>query len=332
VSVVVVAPHAYTALGGASALFRAETPAAELDDRVADWHDLGSLEAMEACARHLGCAALRPSLPRAVLDLNRGWAPRPGPETLFSKGAVDAWTRTWLAEGALERLQQVHHEFMMDLRAACTGARGLVETHSYGDLGSTYDRQHGGRPVRRGATAIVVGAPWAAAFPVGISRFIPANLVGTPWSLHRAVGDALAGIDLAPGPNPYPAQVPWALSARFLADRWFTWLGSTGQITAGEAERLADFAWFDELDEAPGVAASLAARLGEWTHDGADLGQRFLAETGCFTLVVELRIDLVARARDMGRALGEALEGWHGAAGGSNQDAWSKRLAPATRP
>jgi hypothetical protein len=317
--VVLVAPHARAPLAAAARLVTSEPKIqADFAARVEDWHDEGSGEALAAAAQVLGAVSLRPALPRALADLNRGWAGRiETVETLFGKGAVDAWVRGNLVPGALDALERYWRGAMAELRAACVDARALVELHSYGDLGSTYDREGGGRPVRRPACAIIHGAPWASARPVGISRLIPANLRGTPWRIEGRVGDALALAGFEPGPSPYPTLLPWNLSARFLADRWFRWLGATGRLPADTAEALTDRCWGNEQDPAideaidggTGLAgvAPLAAQLGAWSHDGPALADRFALETGVFTLGVELRIDRVADAPAFGKAVGEAL-------------------------
>jgi amidase len=60
-----------------------------------------------------------------------------------------------------------------------------------------------------------------------------------------------------------------------------------------------------------GVGA-LARRIGAWTHDGARLGDRFLADDGAFTLVVELRIDLVDRSEAFGAAVARGVQAYLG--------------------
>lgn len=319
-----VAPHAPAPLEAAFP-FVADSPEvkAELAERVADWHDLGTEVALEAAVARSGCAGVRPTLPRAVMDLNRGWRGRAEEkETLFGKGAVDAWVTANLREGGLAQLESWYRDAQAGIRAAAREARGLVEIHSYGDLGSTYDRLAGGRPQLRSEAAIVHGAPWATAFPVGLARLIPANLRGTSWPLESRVGTALAEQGIRLGPSPYPALLPWNVSARFLAERWFAWLGRTGALPADTAARLADLAWLDEqapaVDAAatgaspeawPGVA-ELAAQIGAWSHDGARLADRFAEEDGSFALGIELRIDL----RDRAAAFGEAIASATGAA------------------
>lgn len=317
-----VAPHAPAPLEAAFP-FVHETPEirAELADRVADWHDLGTDEALAAAVARSGSTGLRPTLPRAVMDLNRGWRGRVEErETLFGKGAVDAWVGTNLNDGALPQLEAWYRSAQAGIRAAAREARALVELHSYGDLGSTYDRMAGGRPQLRAEAAVVHGAPWATAFPVGLSRLIPANLRGTPWPVEVKVGTALRERGIRLGQSPYPSLLPWTVSARFLAERWFGWLGRTGQLSVAVADRLADLAWTDEqaleVDAAatgapgnpewPGVA-ELAARIGAWSHDGARLADTFADEDGSFTLGVELRIDLRDRAAAFGEAIADAL-------------------------
>jgi hypothetical protein len=308
-----VAPHAYVPLETATPLIRPDPAVqAELADRIADWHDLGTLEALDAATARAGSPGLRPTLPRGLVDLNRGWRPRTeATETLFGKGALDAWTRTNLAEGADAALEGWYRSAMSGVREAAQGARVLVELHSYGDLGSTYDRNAGGRPMLRSEASVVHGAPWASAFPVGISRWIPANLRGTPWALEARLGAALDAHGITLGPSPYPIQLPWTISARFLAERWFRWLGRTGRLPAATADALVDRAWTDELsDGALDGTDALVAEIGAWSHTGAELAAAFRREDGSATLGVELRIDLRDRAGAFGDAVAEAVVGF----------------------
>jgi hypothetical protein len=315
-----VAPHAPAPLEAALP-FVVESAHAELAERVADWHDLGSDVALEAATARSGCAGGRPTLPRAVMDLNRGWRGRTEErETLFGKGALDAWVTANLREGALAQLEAWYRQAQAQIREGAQKARGLVELHSYGDLGSTYDRLAGGRPVRRAEAAAVHGAPWVTAFPVGLARLIPANLTGTPWALEARVGAALADHHIRLGQSPYPALLPWTVSARFLAERWFRWLGRTSRLPLAVAEQLGEIVWLDEQHagveaaatgeappgEWPGVA-DLARLIGAWTHEGSQLADQFLAEDGSFTLGMELRIDLRDRAASFGEAIAEAV-------------------------
>ncbi|MBM4343926.1 MAG: hypothetical protein FJ100_11210 [Deltaproteobacteria bacterium] len=327
--VLLVAPHAVAPLEPARG-YVADNPQtqAAFADHVAEWHDVGSAELIAAAAPELEAPALCNALPRGLLDLNRGWCGRPeAKETLFGKGAVDATVAAWLAPGARETLQQRHREAHDAVRRASAGKRGLLELHSYGELGSTYDRLNGGRPVRRPRTALVDATPWASAFPVGLARLLPGDLRGTPWPLHRAVADALAAVDLAPGPHPYPAQGPWTLSMRFVADRWFQWLGFTGRLPAATAARLSDLAWTDEqhpdldlaldgqavagLEGARDVAAVTLA----WSADASELGARFLRETGTFGTTIELRLDLEPLAEVAGRAVAAGVRAFLSADG-----------------
>ncbi|MEZ4237268.1 MAG: hypothetical protein R3F59_14185 [Myxococcota bacterium] len=207
------------------------------------------------------------------------------------------------------------------IREASAEARGLVELHSYGDLGSTYDKQAGGRPVRRPAAAIVHGGPWATPFPVGLARLVPGDLRGLPWAVEVRVEAALGEAGFPPGPSPYPTLLPWTVSSRFLAARWFAWLGRTGRLPGPTAQRLAALAWTDEqhpvLDaalageleaerELPGLRA-LGDEIGAWSHQGAELGDRFLAESGCVSFGVEMRYDLRQRAGAFGEAVARAV-------------------------
>ncbi len=321
--VLLVAPHATTPLGAAVECFVGSDDVQEsLHARVADWHDEGSGEAMLAAADVLGAPGARPTLPRGVLDLNRGWKGRvEAKETLFGKGALDAWTVAHLVPGAEGDLELWYREALGQLAGASAGARGFVEVHSYGDLGSTYDRDAGGRPVRRPEAAIIEAVPWATAYPVGLARLLPGDLRGTPWELVREVGDALGAAGFRVGPSPYPSQGPWALSTRFLAARWFAWLARSKVIPVATALRLAHHAWHDEqaaevdaiaaggIAETSGLVgvAELAKRMGAWSHDAGDLGRRFLEADGAFTLVVELRVDRAAEAEAFGRAVGAGV-------------------------
>lgn len=305
-----VAPHAPCDLAGAAALVRDDPELQRvLAERVADWHDLGSDVALDAATRRSGQAGLRPRMPRGVVDLNRGWRGREEEvETLFGKGALDQWVRANLVPGAEAKLEAWYRAAMGEIRAAATEVRVLVELHSYGDLGSTYDRDAGGRPMRRSEAAIVHGAPWATAFPVGLSRFVPANLRGTPWALEARVGEALADRGIAVGPSPYPTLLPWTVSARFLAERWFRWLGRTDRLPRELASRLAELAWTDEQAEVEDPAlARLTEVIGSWTHDGARLADAFNAEDGSAVLGVELRVDLIRHAAGFGEAVADAL-------------------------
>ncbi|MEQ1570141.1 MAG: N-formylglutamate amidohydrolase [Myxococcota bacterium] len=307
-----VAPHAFAPLEAAIGWIE-DDPAirAAFAERVDDWHDLGTLEALDAATARARAPGLRTSVPRALVDLNRGWRGREEKvETLFGKGAVDAWVRQHLRVGAQEEVEEWYRAALAEVRAAAAGARVLVELHSYGDLGSTYDRNSGGRPMLRPEASVVYGAPWATAYPVGLSRLVPASLRGTRWQMEARLGAALAvhGIEL--GPSPYPILLPWNLSARFLAERWFRWLGASGRLPERTAARLADLAWTDEqaevVDELPG-AAGLATELTAWSHHGAELVAAFHEQDGSGTLGVELRIDLRDRAPAFGEAVAEAV-------------------------
>lgn len=320
-----VAPHA-TAPVDAAHPYILDDPEVRrgLAAHVEEWHDAGSGRALEACGRALSAPTLRNRLPRGLIDLNRGWRGRADTsDALFGKGALDAWCADHLAPGALERLERGYHQAMDQLAAASSTVRGMIEVHSFGDLGSTYQRLAGGRPMRRPEVAVVTTTPWATAFPVGLARLIPADLRGTPWALERRVGDAVDAVGLSVGPSPYPTTGPWSLSARFLAARWLAWLGRTGQLPAHTVDRLAGLAWHDEQDaELDAVAAGeleepshlegvreLACRLSTWSSEGSELGDRFLREDDTFTLVVELRNDRVERASDFGAAVAEAVRG-----------------------
>ena len=322
--ILLVSPHATADLAEAVPFVDSD-PAiqAELAERVAEWHDAGSGEAMAAAAKHLGAPGLAPILPRGLMDLNRGWKGRvEAKETLFGKGALDAWAAAHLQDGGREALEGWYRAALGQIREAAEGVQGFVEVHSFGDLGSTYDMQAGGRPVRRPQAALIGGTPWASAYPVGLARLLPGDLRGTPWSLERAVTDALHNRDFRVGPGPYPNQGPWSLSARFLADRWFRWLAQTGRLPALTAETLVALAWTDEQDsrlEAVATAAiqepadllgvgDLAKAMGAWSHEAGRLGDLFLSETKAFTLVVELRNDRTANADAFGTAVAEGLQ------------------------
>jgi hypothetical protein len=158
---------------------------------------------------------------------------------------------------------------------------------------------------------------------VGIAHLIPADLRGLPRALERGVEDELASIGLTVGPSPYPPVSPWAVSVRFLAARWFAWLGRTQVIPVPTAVHLARLAWVDEqnpevdevvagrITEPPGLEGvrALAQLIGGWNHDGARLGDDFRRD-GTFTLVVELRIDHVDRSAALGQAVARAITGF----------------------
>lgn len=291
-------------------------------ERVAGWHDGGTDEVLVGATRATGWRGLRPTLPRGLVDLNRPWKGREEvQETLFGKGALDRWTRDALRPGVSELVEDWHRRALSTIASASGGCRGLAELHSYGDLGSTYDRLAGGRPVRRSEVALIDSTPWNTGRPVGLSQLVPADLRGTPRALERRIEDAVGAIGLTVGPSPYPPVSPWAISVRFLAARWFRWLATAGELPATTADHLAGLAWVDEQNttvdevaagrqaepaELAGVRA-LAERIHAWSHDGARLGDRFLRESGTFTVVAELRIDLVDRSEAFGEAVARAV-------------------------
>ena len=333
-SVLLVAPHATAALAAAVPFMDTDaTVQATLASHVADWHDAGSGEAMAVAARHLGAAGLAPILPRGLMDLNRGWKGRvEAKETLFGKGALDAWVGAHLRDGARDALEGWYRAALAQIREVSQEGPGFVEIHSYGDLGSTYDMQAGGRPVRRPEAALIVGAPWASAYPVGLARLLPGDLRGTPWPLERAVTDALQRQNFRVGPGPYPTQGPWALSARFLAARWFRWLAQTDRLPVATAVALEVLAWTDEQDPHLEAVATgqqdepeqlrgvkhLAQAMGAWSHDAGKLGDEFLSDAKCFTLVVELRNDRTTDAEAFGTGVAQGLQTFLGAAPGQS--------------
>lgn len=67
------------------------------------------------------------------------------------------------------------------------GVSPSVSPLGYGDLGSTYDRLRGGRPLRRSEAAVVLSTPWATQLPVGLARLLPGDLRGTPKARENAV-------------------------------------------------------------------------------------------------------------------------------------------------
>ena len=319
--VVLVAPHTVAAIGPAVRFVAADpTVQAQFAAHVLEWEDVGSLEAFGAAVTGLAATGVRNALPRGLIDLNRGWRGRvEAQETLFGKGAVDRWVGENLAPGARDDVQACYRQAIAAIRTAAQGKRGMVEVHSYGELGSTYDQLNGGRPVRRSEVAVVDATPWASARPVGLAQLIPGDLRAVPWPLYRAFGDALGARGLHLGPHPYPAQAPWTLSNRFLADRWFGWLGQQGLLPAVTAARLQELAWTDEqhpdLDAAlrgePVAALDGAQELSritlQWSADASVLGRRFVRETGVFATTVELRLDLAGRATDAGEGIGAAI-------------------------
>lgn len=319
--VVLVAPHGVAPLEAAQS-FLDPDPAvqAQLAAHVAEWHDAGSLEVLQAAAVAAQATAVHNTLPRGVLDLNRGWRGREeAQESLFGKGAVDRWVGEHLISGAAQQLEARYRAAMQVIRSASTGKRGMVEVHSYGDLGSTYDKLAGGRPVRRAEASLVDAAPWRTARPVGLARLIPGDLRALPWALHRGIGDALAEAGVQLGPHPYPSQAPWTVSARFLAERWFLWVAEQGLVPVAAAQRLADLAWLDEQDSSIDRACDgdedgplrgvhdLAPRIHEWSHRPGELAARFVRDTGIFATTLELRLDLIGQAPAVGKAVGGAL-------------------------
>ena len=75
---------------------------------------------------------------------------------------------------------------MYELQQFHGDGHGSMNLPGYGDLGSTYDLQNGGRPLRRSEAAVVVSTPWATQQPVGLARLLPGDLRGTP---KLGVGD-----------------------------------------------------------------------------------------------------------------------------------------------
>lgn len=242
--------------------------------------------------------------------------------TLFGKGAISMWGLQHLRPGnCLEHLETWYRGAMDQLRQSSRNSRGFVEIHSYGDLGSTYDRQNGGRPLRRSEAAVVLSTPWATQRPVGLARLLPGDLRGTPKVLERILDLELEKQGFKLGPSPYPIQGPWAISTRFLAACWFRWLAEKGHLPQETAEHMAVLAWVNEHDsEAEAVATGkvpehgkfrgirdLAVKMGEWSHAASNLGEVFQAEAKNFTLVVEMRCDLAPKAEQFGVAIAEAL-------------------------
>ena len=155
-------------------------------EEMNEWHDEGSGEALEACCKRLALQGFRPRLPRGLVDLNRGWQGRSEEvESLFGKGAVSGWAKRHVK--SLEAVEEVYRSCLEELRKGSESSLGFVELHSYGDLGSTYDRERGGRPLPRSEAAVVVSTPWATQFPVGLARLLPADLRGTPKKLERSL-------------------------------------------------------------------------------------------------------------------------------------------------
>ena len=226
-----------------------------------------------------------------------------------------------MQHGGADALEGWYRAALSSLRSASEDRKGFVEIHSYGDLGSTYDRENGGRPVRRSQAAVVHATPWATQFPVGLARLLPGDLRGTPKQLERLLDQSLEKHGFKLGQSPYPAQGPWALSTRFLASRWFLWLAKVGHLPPLTAEHLSFLAWQDEHDAETEAAATgkipendklrgvrdLAAMMSEWSHRPGELGDSFGEETQCFTLVVEMRCDRADDAASFGSAVADAV-------------------------
>ncbi|CAE7237757.1 unnamed protein product [Symbiodinium sp. CCMP2456] len=322
--VLLIAPHATVPADNAGP-FIAAWPhnKDEVTEEMNEWHDEGSGEAFEVAVSKLAAPGFRPRLPRGLMDLNRGWRGRTEKtETLFGKGALSSWAAEHIHPDGNDALEKWYRAALSTIQAAAAERRGFVEIHSYGDLGSTYDRESGGRPVRRAQAAVVHSTPWATQFPVGLARLLPGDLRGTPKPLERALDLCLEENGFKLGPSPYPTQGPWALSTRFLASRWFLWLGEKDHLPKEAAEHLASLAWQDEHDpEMEAVATGkveaqsgklrgvreLAVMMSEWSHRPGDLGDTFGRETRCFTLVVEMRCDRTDDAESFGQAVAKAL-------------------------
>lgn len=306
-----IAPHAIVPTDDAVlALLRPELrddPRVQAEAR--EWEEAGVIEARDAFIEASGAlTAPVPTLPRWICDLNRPWEGTG--DTLLGKPAVPLPIRPWLRDGALDELHAIYRADLLAVRRLADTT--LVEPHSYGALGSTFDQAGRGRPVARPATALIVGAPWRTAHPTGLARLIPPTLDATPWGLQVAVGDALDAAGLTPGLNPYGTLLPWGLSTRALASAWFRFLAAEGELSQATAQHLEDLAWSDspaaEAPTLPGTAA-LIDRLEHWGHDSATLADRFRASTPAVILVAELREDLAraGRAADFGQALASGV-------------------------
>src|SRR5436190_17283505 len=117
-AIVLVAPHAPAPLGDlAGAFLDAPEVQRELAHRIAEWHDEGSDVALEAAAARADAIGLRPTVPRGVVDLNRGWRGRAeATETLFGKGALDGWVRANLRPGGEQRLEAGYRSALRQIR------------------------------------------------------------------------------------------------------------------------------------------------------------------------------------------------------------------------
>eukprot|EP00930_Biecheleria_cincta_P083085 TRINITY_DN72714_c0_g1_i1.p1 TRINITY_DN72714_c0_g1~~TRINITY_DN72714_c0_g1_i1.p1 ORF type:complete len:260 (+),score=47.41 TRINITY_DN72714_c0_g1_i1:56-835(+) len=207
--VLLVAPHA-TAAFEAAAPFVDSSPEvqAKLAEEVAQWHDEGSGEALEAAVHQLSAPGLRVVIPRGLMDLNRGWQARDeATESLFGKGALNTWVKGNLRDGASEVLEKWYRAAMLQIKEAADKCIGFVEIHSYGDLGSTYDQEAGGRPVRRSEASVVLSSPWATQYPVGLARLLPGDLRGTPKALERQLDAAMERNGFCWGPAPIQHRV-----------------------------------------------------------------------------------------------------------------------------
>jgi hypothetical protein len=309
---VVAAPHADGDPHRAATWFADDDPTWR-SAWFAEWDESGAGVAADAAARRLGARSISPALPRSVLDMGRPWAGAPGDETLMGKGALDGQTKARLSPDGVARARIAYDGAIAEVRAATSAAHGWIEAHEYGVGGSTYDVARGVRPFRRPEVAVVSEvAPWSTATPTGLACLIPADLRPTPWALRHGVEAQLAARGFRPGPSPYP-DAPWSLGARFVAERYLAW---RCRVDGVDPQPWRDLAWGDPNAPAPDAvyAAELARRAATLPERLAD---RFHDEDPCFVLVVELRIDLRARADAFGDAIAEGAAQWQRARRGA---------------
>jgi len=80
-------------------------------------------------------------------------------------------------------------------------------------------------------------------------------------------------------------------------------------VDSGPAEEAATGELLEVPPELEGVR-ELSLEMGEWSHRAGNLGEEFMEEDGCFTLIAEMRNDRVSDAAAFGLAVAEALSAY----------------------